>query len=212
MEPTMPKQNHDQDEREARLDILIDKERKLSLLERAATGRPLTSRFGPIHVHSYVRAINDQSQQVDAHTRSRPGEGKPIDVPLAKDYEKYIGTLVGDGECVDFVKKAVPSLNRQTKTWKKVEQLRGYNDPPLQPGTPIALMDENGYAGHAAIFVTYYVEGKKSGFLALEQWAYRPATETTDEREEQPVRAGGDFTLDGRKTGIYDGRKYWVIK
>ncbi len=175
----MPKQNHDQDEREARLDLLVEKDRKLSLLERAATGRPLTSRFGPIHVRSYVRAVNDQSQQVDAHTRSRPGEGKPIDVPLAKDYKQDIGTSVGDGECVDFVKKAVPSLNRQTKTWVPVEQVTKDNVHLLQPGTPLAIIKDGHYPSganekHAAIFIGKSGDGDDVGFRAHEQWGYRP--------------------------------------
>jgi hypothetical protein len=57
-------------------------------------------------------------------------------------------------------------------------------------------------------------EVAEAGFSGLEQWGYRPASPGSpgrSARNKNPVREG-EFSLTRKNTGIYDGRKYWVIK
>ena len=104
---------------------------------------------------------------------------------VASNYEQ-ITAVASDpaggyyGECVALVKQLTGMP--ETAKWRAGDAITGYGDPPLQPGTAIATMDENGrYPGpgvkhkHACIFMGYGVDeyGRK-GMYVYDQYKGKP--------------------------------------
>lgn len=95
-----------------------------------------------------------------------PGGGGPY---LAADPAAFFGEVVGDGQCVAFVKAA--SGAPQTKAWRRGSLVKG--DTGLAKGTAIATFDDDGTYGsrtdgtcHAAI----YLGQTKDGAQVLDQF------------------------------------------
>lgn len=85
---------------------------------------------------------------------------------IASNPEEYKGEVVGDGQCVAFVKEA--SGAPQTSLWKEGEQVRGAN---IDSGTAIATFINGSYpshshGNHAAIYVSQNAEG----LVVWDQW------------------------------------------
>lgn len=84
------------------------------------------------------------------------------------------------GQCVALVKQltGMPA----TRDWRAEDAITGYGAPPLQPGTVIATMDENGrYAQgnvpkHAAVFVKYEMRGNQAGMVIYDQYKNKDGT------------------------------------
>lgn len=140
--------------------------------------RPQNDSAGRVQVDAYSRHQDGQLVQVSDHTRALPGQGQQA--PRASqeklDAIRKAGTWVGESrECVALVKHALPQLG-PTRNWRRGADIKGPNDPPLQPGTPIATFDKEGRypnkptGNHAAIFLGY---GKslrgKDGIRVLDQ-------------------------------------------
>lgn len=96
-------------------------------------------------------------------------------------FAKYLGKVVGTGECVAFVQAACEAP--QTALWKRGAHVKGI---PLLPGTAIATFDPpsaehpNGRYGnymdgrsHAAL----YLSQTAIGILVLDQWGGQPVHE-----------------------------------
>ncbi len=133
---------------------------------------------GRVQVDAYSRHQDGQRVQVSDHTRALPGQGQQA--PRASqeklDAIRKAGTWVGESrECVALVKHALPQLG-PTRNWRRGADIKGPNDPPLQPGTPIATFDKEGRypnkptGNHAAIFLGYgkNAEGQ-DGIRVLDQ-------------------------------------------
>jgi len=82
------------------------------------------------------------------------------------------------GQCVSLVKEAtgMPA----TSEWRAGASISGYGDPPLQPGTVIATMDESGhYPGpevddkHTAIFMGYGIRNGQKSMWVYDQYRSR---------------------------------------
>jgi hypothetical protein len=84
----------------------------------------------------------------------------------------YAGRTVGDGQCVEFVKKAAPGLP-DTARWQRGPKVRG---APLEPGTVIATFTDGRYtsandgSAHAAVLI----EAAADGLLVYDQWLTHP--------------------------------------
>lgn len=94
---------------------------------------------------------------------------------IATDPEKYEGQVVGDGQCVAFVKKT--SGAPQTSLWKEGEKVRGAQ---IDTGTAIATFINGEYpslatGNHAAI----YVEQNADGLVVWDQWTAQPVHKRT---------------------------------
>jgi hypothetical protein len=96
---------------------------------------------------------------------------------VAASPETYVGQVVGDGQCVAFVKAASGAPN--TAAWAQGVQVRG-NNPAS--GTAIATFDPDGTYGnhtdgtsHAAI----YVSQDGNGLLVWDQWTGQPVHQRT---------------------------------
>jgi hypothetical protein len=92
------------------------------------------------------------------------------------DPEEYAGEVVGNGQCVAFVKEA--SGAPQTSLWREGVKVRGATT--LVRGTAIATFIKGVYpsrpsGNHAAIFV----EQNDSGLVVWDQWAGQPVHERT---------------------------------
>lgn len=79
----------------------------------------------------------------DAGVRASPAQNQVVQNSsgpfIAKDPEKYMGTCVGSGQCVDFV-KADTDVPRQTKDWAPGAAV----DKNTPPGAAIATFGPNG--------------------------------------------------------------------
>jgi hypothetical protein len=121
-------------------------------------------------------------------------------VPIvAKNYERYVGSVVGDGHCVNYVREV--SGAPPTSRWRRGELVRGLLG--LEPGTVIATFDEDGRYGnhldgrsHAAILVRVL----STGFNAFDQWIGHPVSE-----RHINYRAG-------RGSPANDGDAYYVVE
>ena len=96
---------------------------------------------------------------------------------VASTPEVYLGTVVGSGQCVDYVRFA--TLAPHTSEWKRGVSVRSRSH---KYGTAIATFDANGvYANatdgssHASIFVGH----AEDGLVVLDQWTNQPVHERT---------------------------------
>jgi hypothetical protein len=113
---------------------------------------------------------------------------------IAASPEQYSGQVVGDGQCVAFVKTA--SGAPATSAWSKGIQVKGN---ALAKGTAIATFDPNGTYGnhtdgrsHAAI----YISQDGTGLQVWDQWTGQPVHQRTilfRGGAGKPVNDGDDF-------------------
>jgi len=126
---------------------------------------------GRVQVRAYERLQNGHVVKVAAHTRST----RQASPQRMREIERAAkaGQSVGEsGECVALVKYALPELG-PTKNWKPGDALRGPGDPPLAPGTPIAIFGPDGRfenrsgQSHAAVVIG---EGEENGMPGIFVW------------------------------------------
>lgn len=98
-------------------------------------------------------------------------------------FAKFIGKIVGTGQCVDFVKQLTGAP--QTALWKRGAMVKGIS---LLPGTAIATFDPPSEAhpagkyandtsgkSHAAV----YLSQDATGLQVLDQWSGQPVHHRT---------------------------------
>lgn len=94
---------------------------------------------------------------------------------IAPNPEGYAGRVVGDGQCVAFVREA--SEAPHTSLWREGERVRG---AAIERGTAIATFVNGEYlslphGNHAAI----YVGQNDSGLIVWDQWVGQPVHQRT---------------------------------
>ena len=120
------------------------------------------------------------------------------------------GDLVGNGECVTYVKAVTPGLeNTQTSGWKAGEQVKGAN---LPTGTAIMTSTPGGGypTGKSPRHGAVYLGQNANGIRVLDQWAERKDSKGKVTRgshvvQERTIRFTG-------KGGVDDANSYFVIK
>jgi hypothetical protein len=116
---------------------------------------------------------------------------------VAAHPERYVGTVVGNGHCVAYVRAAADVPH--TSSWRRGNPVRGRNHAS---GTAIATFHGDRYANatdgssHAAILI----EVTGAGVRCLDQWLGRPVTERTIR-----FKAGDGLPCD-------DGDAYHVVE
>ena len=118
-------------------------------------------------------------------------------------FSKYLGHVIGDGQCVEVVKLICGCP--QTALWKRGALVKGI---PILPGTAIATFDPpsqqfpNGHYGnhtdlrsHAAI----YLGQDATGLRVLDQWVTQPFHERV-------------IKFDDAKKDVNNGNKFYVIE
>jgi hypothetical protein len=108
--------------------------------------------------------------------------------------------LVGDGQCVAFVKAA--AMTPASSLWKEGDKVKG--NTTIARGTAIATFENGTYpnrstGNHAAI---YLEQDKKLGILVYDQWATKPDKVVSKRR----------LTWGGRGSASNDGDRFSVIK
>ncbi len=94
---------------------------------------------------------------------------------IAENPEDYEGNVVGDGQCVAFVKEA--SGAPQTSLWKEGETVRGAD---IAKGTAIATFIDGVYPSHAhGNHAAIYVEQNDVGLIVWDQWTGQPVHQRT---------------------------------
>ena len=178
--------------------VIADKGLKaLFLPGRYAT--KVLERVGFFRDHGFTSTVTP-ALDTPAPTLSGPHMPVPGEGPyVATDPLTFSGQLVGDGECVAFVRAAanVP----HTLTWTRGDLVKG--NAVVKPGTAIATFDPNGKYGnqidgrsHAAI----YLDQTEEGLVVLDQWK-RP--------ENHPVQVR---TIPfGNTSPANDGNQFFVI-
>lgn len=123
----------------------------------------------------------DPNQPRDWHGRWTEGGGsassegvviKDIDARMEKviKEKKHVGE---SKECVALVKHLAPELGRAAD-WQEGPKIKGMNDPPLEPGTPVATFENGRYknlsaGNHAGVFLGYGEREGRVGFWLLDQ-------------------------------------------
>jgi hypothetical protein len=94
---------------------------------------------------------------------------------IAANPEVYLGTVVGDGHCVAFVRHAAGAP--QTALWRRGGWVHDLPQDALPKGLAIATFDPDGRYGnhtdgrsHAAILLAR----QGDGLLVLDQWKGQP--------------------------------------
>lgn len=137
------------------------------------------------------------------------GGTNPSGVGLA-DTKAHLGELVGNGECVTYVKAVTPGLgNTQTSRWKAAEQVKGAS---LAAGTAIMTSTPGGGypSGKSPKHGAIYLGQNTNGIKVLDQWAERKnpkgkVTRSSQVVHERTIRFTG-------KGGVDDANSYFVIK
>jgi hypothetical protein len=128
---------------------------------------------------------------------------------IASDPQKFLGTSVGNGQCVAFARAA--AAVGHTQTWKRGVQVRGAT---IAPGTAIATFDQDGKyendthgRSHAAI----YLGQDAVGILVLDQWVER--TSMPDGRVQERIQPVHErrIRFQDNARAVNDGRNYYVI-
>ena len=95
---------------------------------------------------------------------------------VATGYERWAGTVAGNGHCVAYVREAAGAP--PTSHWRQGAPVRDHGS--IAPGTAIATFHSNGRYGnftdgrsHAAI----YVRQTSQGIYAFDQWVGHPVAE-----------------------------------
>lgn len=128
---------------------------------------------------------------------------------VASSPRTFLGTSVGNGQCVAFARAA--AAIGHTQTWKRGVQVRGAT---IIPGTAIATFDQNGKyendtpgRSHAAI----YLGQDAVGILVLDQWVQRSRMpDGTMKEQVQPVHERR-IRFQPNAKAVNDGRNYYVI-
>lgn len=105
---------------------------------------------------------------------------------VASNPESLLGTSVGDGECVAFVRES--SGAPHTSTWRRGILVKG--NAALDKGTAIATFDSNGrYGNHTdgSSHTAIYLAQNSAGLVVLDQFS-RPAIQPVHQRT---LRFGG---------------------
>lgn len=117
---------------------------------------------------------------------------------VAASPESYSGQVVGDGQCVAFVKAA--SGAPATSLWKQGALVKNSSIPA---GTAIATFDPNGTYGnhtdgtsHGAI----YVGQNAAGLQVWDQWTGQPVHQRTIRFQ------------NGAAKPVNDGDKFYVVE
>lgn len=128
---------------------------------------------------------------------------------VASSPRTFLGTSVGNGQCVAFARAA--AAIGHTQTWKRGVQVRGAT---IIPGTAIATFDQNGKyendthgRSHAAI----YLGQDAVGILVLDQWVQRSRMpDGTMKEQVQPVHERR-IRFQPNAKAVNDGRNDYVI-
>lgn len=117
---------------------------------------------------------------------------------VASSPEQYAGTVVGDGQCVAFVRAA--SGAPATSAWSQGAQVRGAS---IVQGTVIATFDADGTYGnhtdgtsHAAI----YISQDATGLQVWDQWVGQSV-------HQRPI-----FFRGGSGRPVNDGDAFYVVE
>jgi hypothetical protein len=116
---------------------------------------------------------------------------------VATDPGSYAGQVVGDGQCVAYVKVAASAP--VTSRWAQGATVKGNN---ISTGTAIATFQDGKYQNdtggksHAAI----YISQDSNGLLVWDQWVH------------QPVHKRTIMFADGSKPPRNDGDAFSVIE
>lgn len=142
--------------------------------DAGGNARPGGDSGGRVQVRAYERTQNGHVVQVAAHTRST----RQASPQRMREIERAAkaGQSVGESkECVALVKYALPELG-STQHWKPGDAVRGPGDPPLAPGTPIAIFGPDGRyenasgRSHAAVVIGEGEENGRPGIYVWEQY------------------------------------------
>lgn len=93
---------------------------------------------------------------------------------VSSDYKDYVDTVVGDGQCVAYVRKAASAP--ATAQWSEGTKVKGQSG--LAPGTAIATFQNGHYTNstngdsHAAI----YESQDSKGLWVYDQWTGHPVS------------------------------------
>jgi len=114
---------------------------------------------------------------------------------IAPNPEGYAEEVVGDGQCVAFVKKA--SGAPQTSLWREGEKVRGAD---IQRGTAIATFIDGEYPSHAhGNHAAIYMEQNDLGLIVWDQWVGQPVHQRTIRfkggTEGNPVNDGDAYSV-----------------
>ena len=83
------------------------------------------------------------------------------------------GRDAGSTECAPLVKHLIPEIGG-TNTWQPGSKITAPGQPPVEPGTAVAVFQDGKYTGesgkaHAGIFLGYGKENGKEGILLFDQ-------------------------------------------
>ena len=126
---------------------------------------------------------------------------------IVQDPQKYIGLLVGTGQCVALVER---SANMPvTRVWSKGRSIQGRSD--ITPGTIIATFDPNGKYGnhldgssHAAI----YMGQDAGGIQVIDQWVdVRNGARLPHVAQPRTIHF-----RNGRGPAVNDGSRFYVVQ
>jgi hypothetical protein len=133
---------------------------------------------------------------------SPPGDASHARGPyLADRPEAYLGSAVGAGQCVDFVKLAAGTP--RTGAWREGATVRGNHH--IASGTAIATFDaDGGYTSRSGSHAAIYLSQNDEGIWVYDQWRGQPVHKRLIRFE------GGSGAKWGSKSN--DGTRFAVIR
>jgi hypothetical protein len=130
-----------------------------------------------------VQYVSDRLAADDDADKAGSDGDKPK-AYIATDLKKGLGTLVGSGQCTDYVESVTPGLPRYTSDWRPGTAITKDNLDQIKPGTAIASFSGDGIyhnksgENHAAIYIGPGTDDYgRSGIRVQDQWVGRPVKE-----------------------------------
>ena len=120
---------------------------------------------------------NTSTQQKNKAPQPSYSKNQQQNTPDAAKYichqpSKDLGQVVGDGQCVSFIKQC--SSAPRTHLWTPGKKVLSLPEGAIKPGSIIATFKNNKYPNVTGYHAAIYIEHNENGIWVWDQWIGKP--------------------------------------
>jgi len=128
----------------------------LNISACSSVSTPPSSQSKPNYIPPIPSAPNTQTANIKGHY-------------TCQNPNRYAGKVVGDGECVSFIKTC--SIAPNTKLWSEGKKVMSLPFGSIPKGTIIATFKNGKYPNVTGYHAAIYISHDKQGIWVWDQWA-----------------------------------------